>query len=98
VCSDLRQNRLTEFPAAVLALPNLRTLLLGVNKITAIPSAFAQSPLTATLQELDLGTNQLKQLWPNIQAFKALSTLNIENNNLERWVCGCCLHDPTSPF
>lgn len=51
---DLRQTRLVELPAAVAALPALRTLLLRSNELTALP----EGRYLSSLERLELRGNE----------------------------------------
>ena len=71
-----RQCRLFEFPLAVWALPNLRTLSLSDNDFVAIPSEVSR------LQQLErfflFGCTRLQRLPSSISTLTALSTLQLD--------------------
>jgi internalin A len=70
---------LTELPATISQLSQLRVLYLGDNKLTTLPESISR---LSRLQKLYLGSNQLTTLPESIFQLSQLSLLSLGNNNL----------------
>jgi len=75
-----RDKGLTEVPAKVFMIANLRTLDLSHNKIVKIPSRV--NALAPKLKALDLASNKLSDLPHEICELKELQSLNVSGNAL----------------
>lgn len=77
---NLSKNKLEEFPKAIFAFQNLKTLDLSKNKISLLPAEIGQ---LGSLEKLDLSRNELSLLPPQIGELKRLTELNLEKNTLQ---------------
>ena len=90
---DASDNHLTNIPAGLLQLPNLKFLYLSNNKITCLPDAPQWS---RTLRELELSNNCLSSLPMNVNA-SSLTYLNLSKNQFSSVpLCVCTFTTLTS--
>ena len=94
VCNiDLNDNELTQIPARLLQLPNLKTLNLSHNKLTHLPDVLLWSK---ALVELNLSDNCLSSLPINATA-SSLTCLNLSKNQFNAVpLCVCTFLTLTS--
>lgn len=88
--ADLSQNQLSQFPAVLLRLPRLATLILSSNALVSLPlDELARAPLRRSLLELDLTNNKLTTVAATPEGtgqwlrLKQLHTLKLDNNQLQ---------------
>lgn len=72
---------LTEVPAAVFAIPNLRRLDLGHNNLHSLPAALGQ---LTHLEELWVNDNPLLQVPPEIEGCLSLKILDLRNTDITK--------------
>ena len=82
---NLSHNRLTEFLSGKIleCTPHLRKLVLNDNNITVLPSESLQTlGQFSTIEELNLGSNNLLQIPAEIGLLTSLKSLKLSNNKL----------------
>ncbi|XP_045706873.1 leucine-rich repeat-containing protein 58 [Phyllostomus hastatus] len=83
---DVSGNALTALGPELLALHGLRTLLAKNNRLGgpgALPKGLAQSPLSRSLQVLNLSGNCFQVVPPSVLELRALQTLSLGGNQLQ---------------
>lgn len=83
---DVSGNALTALGPELLALRGLRTLLAKNNRLGgpgALPKGLAQSPLSRSLQVLNLSGNCFQVVPPSVLELRALQTLSLGGNQLQ---------------
>ena len=81
VSLDLSDNGLTELPAEVCGLRELRELVVKKNSIKSLPSDFRR--LATTLEELNLSGNVLERFPPVLFDLLCLKSLSLGKNSIE---------------
>lgn len=86
---DLSLNQLREIPSNIHLIENLSTLNLGFNRLTEIGDIYSSEPGQKTrffnLETLDLSSNKIERMHPNIYKLQKLSSLNLENNEMRKF-------------
>lgn len=83
---DVSGNALTALGPELLALSGLRTLLARNNRLGgpgALPKGLAQSPLSRSLQVLNLSGNCFQEVPASLLGLRALQTLSLGGNQLQ---------------
>lgn len=83
---DVSGNALTALGPELLALRGLRTLLAKNNRLGgpgALPKGLAQSPLSRSLQVLNLSGNCFQEVPASVLELRALQTLSLGGNQLQ---------------
>ena len=79
---DISQNAIKVMPAVLPYFTNLRSLIVSFNNITSLESLFQEGNLES-LDHLDIGNNNLKDIPINIYRWQSLTTLNLQNNDIK---------------
>lgn len=81
---DLSSNKLTEFPVCVKDCAKLKILRLIQNEIKEIPADFFKSEcIQDNLEELNVNSNPISELSPNIKLLQKLVIVGISYTQIE---------------
>ncbi|XP_019639698.1 PREDICTED: malignant fibrous histiocytoma-amplified sequence 1 homolog [Branchiostoma belcheri] len=79
---DLSNNKICEGPSSLLLIRTLKTLLLGGNQITTLPSDLDLNNLSPMLRVIDLSDNRLKDIPLPLCFLPSLEELDLKQNKI----------------